>query len=200
MDDLVRAAGGASELPFVPESELADLIRLSVLAVECENSLRVAESMPAFGQSLRPMRRLGGRPDLPKGAAFPTVILKEEDREPLLRWQEENATPIHIWHAFFDRAYGLSLARAQELLDSGLIEPKEQVFQAPGGSTTQKTTYFFYYQYAYELAFSTSAPELVAESITDKNGHILPYVRFRGGAVSLSEEALGQLEAASSRG
>ena len=193
-DQIIDAAGGTSELPFVPESDLEDLIRLAVMGVECENSLWVAKCMPAFGEPLRPMARLDGRPGLPKNSVLPTVILKEEDREPLARWQDDHATPIHIWHAFFDRAYGLAFSRAQELIESGLIQPKEQVFQAPGGSTTRKITYFLYYHYAYQLAISTSEPELVAEFIKDKNGHILPYVRFEGGAISLSDDALSELD------
>ena len=193
-DAMIGAAGGAQELPFVPEKDLKDLIRLAVIGVECENSLWVAEDMPAFGESLRPMRRLDGRPGLPKNAVLPTVILKEEDRLPLCRWEDDHGTPIHIWHAFYDRAYGLSLSRAEELVESGLIQPREQVFQAPGGSTTSKITYGFYYHYAYELAVSTSTPELVAAFIKDKNGHILPYVRFQGGAIALSDEALRQLD------
>ena len=197
-DDLIEAAGGVAELPFVPETDLGDLLRLAVIGVECENSLWVAQEMPAFGEALRPMRRLDGRLGLPKRAVLPTVILKEEDRGPLCGWEDENETAIHIWHAFYDRAYGLSLSRAEELIESGQIEPREQTFQAPGGSTTKKITYGLYYHYAYELAISSSAPELVAAVIQDKNGHILPYVRFQGGAVSLSDEALRQLDRVSS--
>ncbi|MCZ7592429.1 MAG: hypothetical protein M5U15_09875 [Kiritimatiellae bacterium] len=36
-------------------------------------------------------------------------------------------------------------------------------------------------------------PRLVADSITDKNGHILPYVRFEGGKTVLSKEAISTL-------
>ena len=166
VDSIIDAAGGTSELPFVPETELRNLLEYAVIGVECENSLWVAEKMPAFGEELRPMRRLQGRPGLPKRAVLPTVIVKEEDREPLSRWEDSHGTPIHIWHAFFDRAYGLSFGRAQELIESGLIEPKKQVFQAPGGSTTAKITYFIYYQYAYDLGVATTTPTLVVTSTT----------------------------------
>ena len=199
-DALIAAAGGASELPFVPEVDLGDLLRLALVGVECENSLWVAEDMPAFGEKLRPMRRLGGRLGLPKAAVLPTVILKEEDRTRLARWEGEHATPIHIWHAFFDRAYGLAFSRAQELIETGLIQPKVQRFQAANGSMMEKSIYFLYYHYAYELGLSTSTPELLAESITDPNGHILPFVRFRGGEISLSDDGLRQLDEVSAGG
>ena len=40
-------------------------------------------------------------------------------------------------------------------------------------------------------------PTLIAAHITDKNGHILPYVRFEGGEMSLMPEALDILDKAS---
>jgi len=44
------------------------------------------------------------------------------------------------------------------------------------------------------LATTIEEPQLVADSITDKNGHILPYVRFVGGKSQLSEQALNVLD------
>ena len=87
------------------------------------------------------------KPDLAKNAVLPTVIIKEEDRIPLSKWQEQNKIPIHVWHVFFDRAYGLSFDEAQRLVTDGLILPTEQVFQAPGGATTKKAIYKYYYHY-----------------------------------------------------
>lgn len=125
---------------------------------------------------------------------MPTVIIKEEDRKPLVNWQKNQKIPIHIWHAFFDEAYGISLTDAERLISSGKIEPTRQVFQAPGGATTEKTIYKIYYRYAYPLAITTKEPRLVANSITDKNGHILPYVCFVGGTSQLSGEAVSILD------
>ncbi|RMG88491.1 MAG: AccI family restriction endonuclease, partial [Bacteroidetes bacterium] len=168
--------GGEDELPFVKEEDLSELLDMAVCAIECENSLWVAEKMPAYGERLRPMRRLGGKLGLPKSAVLPTVILKEEDRGRLLAWEDKNKVPVHLWHVFFDRAYGLSLREAQRLIDEQLILPHEQVFQAPGGATTRKAIYKFYYHYAYNLGVALERPVLEPKYIEDKNGHILPYV------------------------
>ena len=192
--ELISKFGGAEELPFIAEEELLDLLTLAIAAIECENSLWRASKMPDYGAELRPMRRLFGKLGLPKRALLPTVILKEEDRQPLAQWQKMRSIPIHIWHAFYDRAYGLSLDEAVRLLDEGLIEPKAQVFQAPGGATTEKITYGFYCHYAYQLGVSDKPPELIPDFIEDKNGHILPYVRFEGGSFTLESEALQILE------
>ncbi|MEM4721635.1 MAG: hypothetical protein QXT73_06225 [Candidatus Methanomethylicaceae archaeon] len=195
MNDLVNSLGGVSELPFTPENsdKIRELLGRAILAVECENSLWKGKLMPDYGTELKPKKRMGGKPGLPKNAVVPTLILKEEDREPLLRWQKMHGIPVHIWHVFYDMGFGISFDRAQELIEQGLILPTEQVFQAPGGATTRKVIYKVYYHYAYPLCDVTQEPELKARFIVDKNGHILPYVHFEGGRMDLRAEALAIL-------
>lgn len=62
------------------------------------------------------------------------------------------------------------------------------------GQTTTKTTYNIYYHYAYELGEAREQPSLAAAYVIDKNGHILPYVKFDGGSMSLSGQALEILD------
>lgn len=193
-DKFLEDVGGERELPFIAEEYLQDLIGKAIVAVECENSLWVADKMPAFNSQLTPQKRLGGKSGLKKNAVLPTVIIKEEDRTPLLKWQEENGVPIHIWHVFFDRAYGLAFDEAERLIHEGLIEPTVQTFQAPGGATTRKIIYKHYYHYAYPLGISNEQPLLIPDFIQDKNGHILPYVKFEGGSLEITPQALELLE------
>ena len=196
---LVADFGGEQELPFITEERLDDLLNKARLAVECENSLWFAEKMPDFHTALTPQKRLAGKLGLKKNAVLPTIIIKEEDRAPLLKWQDAHHIPIHVWHVFFDRAYGLALREAERLIDEGLIQPTEQTFQAPGGAVSKKTIYQFYYHYAYPDAYpvgvSEEEPQLAAAHIVDRNGHILPYVRFQGGKLSLLPEAFATLRA-----
>jgi len=194
----VEELGGSQQLPFISENEpqMMSLVRASLFAVECENSLWVANRMPEYGSELKPQKRLGGNLGLKKSAVVPTVIVKDEDRVPLMEWQQRSSTPIHIWHVFYDQAFGIQLDRIEALIESGLIQPTKQVFQAPGGPTTSKNIYKIYYHYAYSLATSTAEPQLEAASIVDKNGHILPYVKFEGGALRITEEALAVLDGA----
>ncbi len=191
---LTSGLGGKGELPFTREKDLGDLLSRAILAVECENSLWQAKAMPDYDTPLTPQKRLGGKPGLKKTAVLPTVIIKEEDMEPLHNWQRTHKIKIHVWHVFFDQAFGLSLDEADRLIDQGLIEPTEQTFQAPGGATTTKTIYKFYYRYAYRLGTSTKDPSLESRYIQDKNGHILPYVTFKGGNLKLANEALDILK------
>ena len=190
--EVVEAIGGIRELPFTSEndSRIMTILSEALIAVECENSLWRARQMPDFGSELKPQKRLNGQPGLKKTAVLPTVILKEEDRSPLLAWQREHGVRIHIWHAFFDLAFGIALDTVEELINARKIEPIQQVFQAPGGATTKKIIYKVYYHYAYPLGETRREPALVADQITDRNGHILPYVRFEGGSLAISPDAL----------
>lgn len=195
----VENLGGVSELPFLREADtnMQKILSKALVAIECENSLWRGSLMPDYKAKLKPQKRLGGRLGgklgLKKNAVLPTIIIKEEDREPLQTWQNSNGIPIHVWHVFFDMAFGIALDEAQRLIAEGYILPTEQVFQAPGGATTKKTLYKFYYHYGYPLGDALEEPRLVAKSITDKNGHILPYVHFEDGAMNIREEALSIL-------
>jgi len=144
VDNFLQSIGGDEELPFIIEKDLQVIISKAILAVECENSLWVAEKMPDYSSKLTSQKRLGGKLGLKKRAVLPTVIIKEEDRTPLSKWQEGNRVPIHVWHVFYDRAYGLAFDEAERLIREGLIEPTIQTFQAHGGATTKKAIYKFY--------------------------------------------------------
>ena len=186
------------ELPFTSEDHplIQQLLAKAIIAVECENSLWVARRMPLYGSSLKPQKRLGGKLGLAKNAVLPTVILKDEDRQPLLAWQTQRKVPIHIWHVFYDLAFGLALDEAERLIAEGFIQPISQVFQAPGGQTTTKSIYKIYYHYAYELGEAIEQPALIAAHIVDKSGHVLPYVKFDGGRLTFKPQALSQLKQA----
>ena len=198
---IINKLGGVTELPFIPDENagMLELLSYAIIAVECENSLWVAKKMPEFNTMLTAQKRLNGKMGLKKNAVLPTVIIKEEDFPSLLGWQAAHGVPIHIWHAFYDLAFGLSLDEAQRLITGGLIEPTVQTFQAPGGATSKKAIYKFYYHYAYPLGETLGKIELLPDHIEDKNGHILPYVRFKGGTIELREEAIQVLNTQSEK-
>ncbi len=201
VEDKISAAGGSAELPFIPETDpcIGTILSDAIVAVECENSLWRGVKMPDFLTPLRPQERLGGKPGLRKGAVLPNIIIKEEDRQPLKDWQRLRNVPIHVWHVFYDRAYGLSLDRAEVLIEENLTEATVQTFQASGGATTKKAIYKHYYHYGYPLGISTEDPKLLPAFVEDKNGHILPYVTFSGGHLSLLPESLEQLHLLAAR-
>ncbi len=191
----VARLGGVEELPFHDEEapDMRRLLSLASVAIECENSLWMARQMPNYGEALRPMRRLGGLPGLPLSAVLPNIFLKEEDRGRLLAWEGSAQVPIHIWQVFHDLAFGVSLREADRLIQSGHIDPRKQMFQAPGGATSDKVVYRIHHHYTYEVGEMDEPPGLKAERLVDPNGHILPWVRFDGGRLNLASEAVRQL-------
>ena len=88
----------------------------------------------------------------------------------------------------------MSFDEANRLVSEGFILPTEQVFQAPGGATSTKAIYKYYYHYAYQLGIAHEIPTLVPAYIEDKNGHILPYVKFEGGTLEILQPALDVLK------
>lgn len=186
-ESIIAEIGGAPELPFTREDDprMVRLLALAVVAIECENSLWKVQLMKDYGSTLRPQKRLGGKMGLPKSAVLPTVIIKEEDRDKIREWQTARGVPIHVWQAFYDKAYGVSFDNAEALINTGQITPTIQTYQAPNGIIQKKLTYRIYYQHGYVLGESIEEPTLIAASITDPNGHIMPYVRFTGGNLRL---------------
>jgi AccI restriction endonuclease len=196
IDALINSIEGVSELPFIPETDtrIQELLSYAIVAIECENSLWVARKMPDYALELKPQRRLGGKLGLRKSCVTPTIIVKEEDRAFLRAWQQQQNIPIHIWHAFYDISLGISFDALEKLITDGLIEPTKQVFQSPNGATTEKIIYKIYHHYTYPLGETKGDITLIADSITDANGHILPFVRFDGGQIQLADSALKVLE------
>lgn len=194
INGFLKSVGGVQELPFIVEDKLKLLLDKAVVAVECENSLWKSKKMPNYATEFSAQKRLGGKMGLEKTAVLPTIVIKEEDREPLKKWQQQNPVPIHVWHVFYDQAFGISLNEAERLINDGLIEPTIQTFQAPGGATTKKTIYKIYYRYGYPLGDAVEEPSLVPAYVEDKNGHILPYVKFDGGRLELRKEAIAILD------
>lgn len=194
VNKFLDGAGGIQELSFIPEDKLKTLLVKAIVAIECENSLWKSKKMPDYATEFSIQKRLSGKLGLKKTAVLPTIIIKEEDREPLKKWQKHNHIPVHIWHVFYDQAFGIALDEAERLINNGFIQPTIQTFQAPGGATTKKIIYKIYYHYGYPLGDTIKEPSLVPAHIEDKNGHILPYVKFEGGKLEIHKKAMEVLD------
>lgn len=164
-DEIIKflgSVGGVQELPFIQENKLKLLLNKAVVAIECENSLWKSKKMPDYMTEFSAQKRLNGKLGLKKTAVLPTIIIKEEDREPLKKWQWQNHVSIHVWHVFYDQAFGIPLDEAERLINDGFIQPTIQIFQAPGGATTKKVIYKIYYRYGYPLGDAVEEPKLVS--------------------------------------
>lgn len=83
------------------DQDLAAYLEVAVCGIEAENSLWNAAKMPDY----RKTELLKIRLDF----VAPTVIVKREDETELLAWQNAFSIPICVVHAFFDRAYIITL-------------------------------------------------------------------------------------------
>jgi len=135
-----------------------------------------------------------------KSAKVPTVIVKEEDLQPLLQWREQTGIPIYVFHLFYDEGYFIGLDWALELINAGVVPPTRQTFYAPGGPTTEKAIYKIWYTLARPLGRMVEPPTMTARFVKDKNGHVLPYVHFSGGRLVLSRAVMEELECLDYRG
>jgi hypothetical protein len=190
-DDLNRIQ--LSNIPFTSDDQLEFLISKAIAAAEVETSLWVASEMPDYGKG-KPLQNDPTIVTFKKRQKAPTIIIKEEDIEPLKEWQKYHKIPVYIFHLFYDLAYFLSFSRALELIRRKIVVPTRQTFQAPGGPTTTKNIYKFWYTLARPLGKMVKPPSLVAKHIKDKNGHILPYVHFENGELELSHEIIEELK------
>lgn len=118
---LVESLGGEGELPFTSDADdrVQALLDRAILAVECENSLWYASKMPSYGKEMSAKRLAEGKTGFAKSAVLPTIIVKDEDVGRLNAWQSHHRTPIHVWHVFFDRAFGVAFDEAKTWLHPG---------------------------------------------------------------------------------
>jgi hypothetical protein len=196
------------------DDELSDVLEAAVCGIEAENSLWVAEKMPDYGApSITRVKFVA-----------PTIIVKKEDVENLLGWQEHFDIPICVVQVFFDRAYIIELntilegiARLATITSSGdersdrralldlqkelgIFERIQSFPDSRSGASTQKVLYVAHYGVGILFGELDPAdpPQMRSGVVEEANGKIIPYVAFHGGRLLLSEEAVelfNQLEA-----
>jgi len=115
--------------------------------------------------------------------------MKEEDRETFANLANVNGFPIHIWHVFFDLAYGIAFDEAPKVASRWLHSSTVQVFQAPGGAQRRSRST------SSIITTDTRWAKLPKNRIESQvcrrqKCHILPMSIFEGGKMSLTGEAL----------
>jgi hypothetical protein len=189
---LVGALGGASEIAFTDLSHpiIERLLAMAIIAVECETSSWYGRMMKNYGESLRPMRRMGGKPGLPVGSKVPRIIAKAADIDGLVAWERETGVAVHIWHHFHDVQFGISLSTLRSLIRRGLTEKTTYMYS---GEKESKPQYHTYYHYAYTVGTTVEKATLHVEEVVEESGHIAKNTYYEGGSIALSDECLGVL-------
>lgn len=196
VDAIVARLGGLAVLPCLPEQapDMMELLSHAVAGVECENSMWEVEAMIGYAQRIplgpRARGRHAARRVCPRAIpaayenALPNIITKHEDMGRLEAWESRHQVPIHVWHAFYDLAFGISLRKIRDLLRVGWVAPSAQIY----GKKT-KIIYRTPYQFGYTLARSVEKPEVVS-GILREGAKLVPYAHFSGGRLELADGVL----------
>lgn len=179
------------------DAKLRPIINAAICGIEAENSLWIASKMPDYKLSV-PLRK--------KKNIAPNIWVKEEDRAKLRRWSTRNRKPIFVVQVFYDKAY---MARLDFILDAlnriahckgrirkdalakqlGVVTSAQNYYDARTGTTTTKTVYLVHHSVATPFGECTSKPSARPKLMKEKNGKLIPYVRFVGGTLAFNKEA-----------
>ena len=194
-----RAWRGLLRRPTVSsDQQLSNVLKHSVCGLECENSLWKTKRMPDADTTL-PLSKLN--------IIAPRIWVKEEDTEGLSRWSRRFHRPIVVVQVFFDRAYAVTykkLISRVRRINKLRSEKKRNALQkqlgvilvrwgygdSRTGRETTKLVYTCHHTVGVRFGDFIESPGRKPRVITDKNGKMMPYVRFVGGRMRLTADAL----------
>lgn len=174
-----------NQLERLPEDEVEDIVRSAVTSVEAEASIWQAEKMPHYGRDWwrgegrkKPVRELAGW-------TAPTIIVKDEDFEPLQSWQNAYGLPIHVVHVFYDLAFMLRFDRLKGLIEEGEVELEPQRYGA-----ASKEIFKVFYGLAEPFGEFVELSEVTSFSYQTNSGKFKSDPCFEGGRLDMAEGAV----------
>lgn len=167
------------------ESDIENIVNSSILGIESEASIWQGEKMKHFGRNwsektgkLKPL-------DEVKSWTAPTVIVKDEDLQPLVDWQNYYQKPIYIVHLFYDMALMLDFSKLREYIAEGVV--KGEVFDYGKAS---KTIYKTFYGLASEFGKFTELAEIIPFVSQTSGGKFEADLYFEGGEIVISQDTI----------
>ncbi len=174
-------------LPDNLESDIEEIVQSSLLAIESEASIWQGEKMKHFGRNwsektgnLKPLSEV-------KSWTAPTVIVKDEDLEPLIDWQNYYRKPIYIVHLFYDMALMLSFSKLRKYISDGTV--KGEIFDYGKAS---KTIYKTYYGLAEEFGKFTELAEIIPFVSQTNGGKFEADLYFEGGEIEINQTTIDE--------
>lgn len=173
------------DLPNRREDEIKEIVENSLLGVEAEASIWQGEKMPHYGRDWH--NRTGRSKPLCELGSWtaPTVIVKDEDMQPLINWQEYYGKPIYIVHLFYDMAFMLNFARLRQYIADGVVCGEVQDY-----GKAKKVIYKTYYGLASTFGEFTELAEIVPFVSQTKGGKFEADLYFDGGTLVLSRSTV----------
>lgn len=172
-------------LPDNLESDIKEIVESSLLAIESEASIWQGEKMKHFGRNwsektgnLKPLSEV-------KSWTAPTVIVKDEDLQPLVDWQNYYQKPIYIVHLFYDMALMLNFSKLREYISDGTV--KGEIFDYGKAS---KTIYKTFYGLAEEFGKFTELAEIIPFVSQTNGGKFEADLYFEGGEIEINQATI----------
>ena len=167
------------------ESDIQEIVERSLLAIESEASIWQGEKMKHFGRNwsektgnLKPLSEV-------KSWTAPTVIVKDEDLQPLVDWQNYYQKPIYIVHLFYDMALMLNFSKLREYISDGTI--KGEIFDYGKAS---KTIYKTFYGLADEFGKFTELAKIIPFVSQTNGGKFEADLYFEGGEIEINQATI----------
>lgn len=172
-------------LPGNLESDIEEIVNSASLAIESEASIWQGEKMKHFGRNWS--EKTGGLKPLNtvKTWTAPTIIVKDEDLQPLVDWQNYYQKPIYIVHLFYDMALMLNFLKLREYIAEGIV--KGEVFDYGKAS---KTIYKTFYGLATEFGKFTELAEIVPFVSQTSGGKFEADLYFESGEIVISQDTI----------
>lgn len=174
-------------LPNQSEREIQEIVRSALLGIEAEASIWQGDRMPHFGRDWwhstgrsKPLR------DIQKWTA-PTVIVKDEDLQPLINWQSHYEKPIYVVHLFYDMAFMLNFSKLREYIAEGIVRPEVYDY-----GKAKKTIYKTFYGLAKEFGQFTELAEVVPFVSQTIGGKFEADLYFDGGKLQLAPSTMAE--------
>lgn len=189
-NSFLNDAGYSSLINYLPEnleSDIQEIVGSALLGIESEASIWQGERMKHFGRkwfektgSLKPLNEV-------KNWTAPTVIVKDEDLQPLINWQKFYEKPIYIVHLFYDMALILDFSKLREYIAEGIV--KGEIFDYGKAS---KTIYKTFYGLADEFGKFTELAEIVPFVSQTNGGKFEADLYFEGGKIEINQATIQQ--------
>jgi len=168
------------------ESEIQGFVQSSFFGIESEASIWQGERMTHFGRhwSEKSGRQKKSVSELASWTA-PTIIVKDEDLNPLINWQDYYQKPIYIVHLFYDMAFMLDFARLREYIAKGIV--KKEKFNY---GNAPKDIYKTFYGLATEFGKFTELAEIVPSVSQTNGGKFEADLYFEGGEIQINQDTI----------
>jgi hypothetical protein len=167
------------------EGDVEEIVNASLLGIESEASIWQGEKMKHFGRNWA--EKTGGLKPLNEVKTWtaPTVIVKDEDLQPLIDWQNYYQKPIYIVHLFYDMALMLNFSKLRQYIAEGTV--KGEIFDYGKAS---KTIYKTFYGLATEFGKFTELAEIIPFVSQTNGGKFEADLYFEGGEIIISQDTI----------